>query len=305
VLRLEDHDPLPLLARDPLRIPVEAMVSEHTGRRWALQAARDMTEFACHPCALLSDGSRTVFAKFSDAADGVRQFEIELAGLGLLSDRAGVLTPVLVGIGAVPGGCVLVLEAVQAVERASRHWRGIGRTIARIHAVEGDRFGLATDGYFGPLRQDNTPAGDWPTFYAERRLGSGLEMAVDSGHLPAALARQVEQLIGRLPALCGPEIAPTLLHGDAQQNNFISTELGPVVIDPAVYYGHPEMDLAQIDLFQPVPADVYDGYRDVRPIDPGFWERRNLWRVWGYLASVAVEGQGYVEKLAGAVSSYL
>jgi fructosamine-3-kinase len=65
------------------------------------------------------------------------------------------------------------------------------------------------------------------------------------------------------------------------------------------------MDLAQTDLFQPVPADVYDGYRDVRPIDPGFWERRNLWRVWGYLASVAVEGQGYVEKLAGAVSSYL
>jgi fructosamine-3-kinase len=108
-----------------------------------------------------------------------------------------------------------------------------------------------------------------------------------------------------VPALCGPDIAPTLLHGDAQQNNFISTEFGPVVIDPAVYYGHPEMDLAQIDLFQPVPDAVYEGYQDVRPIEPGFWERRNLWRVWGYLASVAVEGQGYVERLAEAVSFYL
>jgi len=305
VLRLQDHDPLPLLARDPLRIPVEAVVSEHTGRRWTAQSARDMTEFACHPCALLSDGPYTVFAKFSDAADGFRQFEIELAGLRLLSERAGILTPVPVGIGKVPGGCVLVFEAVQAVERAPHHWRDIGRTIARIHAIEGDRFGLATDGYFGPLPQDNTPAGDWPTFYAERRLGSGLRMAVDSGHLPAALARHVERLIGRVPALCGPEIAPTLLHGDAQQNNFISTEFGPVVIDPAVYYGHPEMDLAQIDLFQPVPDAVYEGYQDVRPIEPGFWERRNLWRVWGYLASVAVEGQGYVERLAEAVSFYL
>jgi fructosamine-3-kinase len=264
-----------------------------------------MSEFACHPCALLSDGSHTVFAKFSDAADAFRQFEVELAGLRLLSERAGVLTPVPVGIVAVPGGCVLVFEAVLAVERAPRHWREIGRTIARIHAVEGERFGLATGGYFGPLPQDNTPADDWLTFYAERRLRFGLRMAVDSGHLPAALARQVEKLIERLPALCGPKIAPTLLHGDAQQNNFISTGTGPVVIDPAVYYGHPEMDLAQVDLFQPVPADVYDGYQDVRPIDPGFWERRNLWRVWGYLASVAAEGQDYVDRLAEAAGSYL
>lgn len=299
------YDSLPLLARDPLRIPVERMVSEHTGRQWRAEATRDMTEFACHPCALLSDGPYTVFAKFSDAADGFRQFEIELAGLRLLSERAGVLIPSPIGTLAVPGGSLLVLQAVQAVERAPRHWRQIGRTIARIHVIEGDRFGLETGGYFGPLPQDNTPAARWPAFYAERRLWPGLTMATESGNLPPELARRVEKLIERVPELCGPPIAPTLLHGDAQQNNFISTELGPVVIDPAVYYGHPEMDLAQVDLFQPVPDDVYDGYQDVRPIDPGFWERRNLWRVWGYLASVAVEGQDYLCKLAEAVQPYL
>jgi protein-ribulosamine 3-kinase len=305
LLRIENCDSLPLLAREPLRVPVERMVSKYTGRQWSAEAAWDMTDFACHPSALLSDGSYTVFAKFSDAVDGFRQFETELVGLRLLAERAGVLLPVPVGILAVPGGSILVLEAVEAVERASRQWREIGRTIARIHAIQGNRFGLETDGYFGPLPQDNTPAGDWPTFYAERRLWPGLRMAIDSGNLTPALARQVEKLIERVPDLCGPKIAPTLLHGDAQQNNFISTELGPVVIDPAVYYGHPEMDLAQIDLFQPVPSDVYDGYQDVRAIAPGFWERRDLWRVWAYLASVAVEGQGYVDKLGEAVRKYL
>jgi len=70
-----------------------------------------------------------------------------------------------------------------------------------------------------------------------------------------------------------------------------------VVIDPAVYYGHPEVDLAALDLFQAVPTDVYQGYREVRPIDPGFWERRNLWRVWPYLAAVTVEGERWVEPL--------
>jgi fructosamine-3-kinase len=264
-----------------------------------------MSDFACHPSAILSGSSYSVFAKFSDAANGFEQFEIELAGLRFLSERAGVRTPVPIGIVTVEGGTIVVLEAVQAVERSPRFWRQVGRTLARIHAIEGERFGLETDGYFGSLFQDNTPASDWPTFYVERRLWPGLRMATGSGNLSPAVSRQVEQLIARVPQLCGPEVAPTLLHGDAQQNNYISTELGPVVIDPAVYYGHPEMDLAQVDLFAPVPEDLFDGYQDLRPIDPGFWERRDLWRVWGYLASVAAEGQGYLPQLTEAVQKYL
>ena len=292
-------------ARDALRIPVERAVSEHLGRSWTAQHVRDMSDFACHPSAILSGGSYSVFAKYSDAPNGDEQFEIELAGLRLLSERAGVRTPAPIGVIAVEDGTILVLEAVQAVERSPRFWRQVGRTLAHIHAIEGKCFGLETDGYFGPVFQDNTPASDWPIFYVERRLWPGLRMAIDSGNLPPAVIRQVEQLIVRIPQLCGPEVAPTLLHGDAQQNNYISTKLGPVVIDPAVYYGHPEMDLAQVDLFAPVPEDLFDGYRDLRSIEPGFWERRDLWRVWGFLASVAAEGRAYVPQLVGAVQKYL
>ena len=76
------------------------------------------------------------------------------------------------------------------------------------------------------------------------------------------------------------------------------------MIDPAVYFGHPEMDLAYIDYFQPVPDDVFDGYRDELSIDAGFWDRRDLWRIWGYLAAVTVEGPGYSGKLSEAVKKY-
>jgi len=304
VYQAQDRSSSVRLASNPLRIPVEQIVSEHKGRQWTIKDARDMTEFACHPCAILSDGSYSVFAKFSEAANGFEQFEIELAGLRLLSERSGILTPTPIGIIPVTGGSILVLEAVQAVDRAPRHWRQIGQTLARIHKIKGDRFGLETNGYFGPLYQDNTPMSDWPTFYAERRLWPGLKLAVDSGHMPPALTQQVEKLISRLPKLCGPDIVPSLLHGDAQQNNFISTEMGAVVIDPAVYYGNSEVDLASIDYFQTVPDDVFDGYQDELPIDPGFWERRDLWRVWGYLGCVAVEGSGYLGKLTEAVQKY-
>ena len=293
------------LASNPLRIPVEQIVSEHRGQPWTIRDARDMTEFACHPCAILSDGSYSVFAKFSEAANGFEQFEIELAGLRLLRERSGVLTPTPIGIVPVTGGNILVLETVQQVARTPRHWRHIGQTLAHIHKNKWDRFGLETNGYIGPLYLDNTPMSDWPTFYAERRLWPGLRLAIDSGNIPPVVIRQVEKLISRLPELCGPETVPTLLHGDAQQNNFISTEMGAVVIDPAVYYGNPEMDLAFIDYFQTVPDDVFDGYQDELTIDPGFWERRDLWRVWGYLAAVTVEGPSHLGKLTEAVQKYI
>jgi protein-ribulosamine 3-kinase len=293
------------LASDPLRVAVERMVSRHLGRQWTIRDARDMGDFACHPCAILSDGSYSVFAKFSAAPNGLEQFEIELAGLRLLSETAGVLTPTAIGVAAVAGGSICVLEAVQAIDRGPRQWRQIGQTLARIHRIKWDRFGLETHGYCGPLYQDNTPTSDWPTFYAQRRLWPVLRLAIDSGHLPLVVIRQVESIIARLPELCGPEIIPTLLHGDAQQNNFISTEEGAVVIDPAVYYGNPEVDLASVGIFQDVPDDVLDGYRDELPIDPGFEERRDLWRIWGYLAGVAVEGPAYLGKLSEAVRRYV
>ena len=146
---------------------------------------------------------------------------------------------------------------------------------------------------------------DWLSFYTERRLWPRLMGAIDSGNLPTTTIRQVEQLISRLPNLCIPEIVPSLLHGDAQQNNFISTAMGAMVIDPAVYYGNPEIDLAYIDYFQEAAEDVFLGYQEEMPIDPGFSERRELWRVSGYLAAVQVEGSGYLNKLTSAVQKYL
>ena len=103
----------------------------------------------------------------------------------------------------------------------------------------------------------------------ERRLLPLLQTATDSGHLPPALASAVEEIAERLPWLAGPEPRPSLVHGDAQQNNFVSTADGAVVIDAAPYYGHPEADLALVGYFQPVPDDVLAAYQEILPVDPG------------------------------------
>jgi fructosamine-3-kinase len=221
-------------------------------------------------------------------------------------------------------GTVLLLEALAEVRPESRspeQWRSIGTALARLHQVHDERFGSslqagdeAFDGFFGPLHQDNrpVPTNRWADFYAARRLLPLLRTAVDSGHLPPALAAGVERLADRLPSLCGPPPRPALLHGDAQQNNFVTTAPGhggAVLIDTAPYFGHPEVDLALLDYFAPVPDDVFVGYRAVAPVDPGFEQRRELWRLHGYLAVVAVAGgspfgRDFLDRVAAAVAPF-
>jgi fructosamine-3-kinase len=287
----------PLL--DPAVIAgIEESASAYLGRQWRWEAFTDLDDLASHPCGILRGPGLSVFVKINTDNSGPAMFDAELRGLALLSRLAGVATPAVIGSGVVrvPSGVVFVVEAFASRrlgERTEEDWRSIGTTLAAVHAVPGEQFGLeAFDGFYGPLPQDNRPTdvGTWVEFYAERRLRPRLRQAVDSRHLPVTLAARVEGVLGRLDHLCGPEPVPTLLHGDAQQNNFVSTDSGAVIVDAAPYYGHPEMDLALVDYFEPASHALFDGYRAQRAIETGFAERRDLWRLHAYLAGIAVAG---------------
>ena len=136
-----------------------------------------------------------------------------------------------------------------------------------------------------------------------------LRCAVDSGNLPDELARGAERVTTRLPSLCGPDPAPTLLHGDAQQNNFVSTAAGAVLVDVTPYFGHPEYDLALVDYISPVDPELLRAYAELAPVDAGFAGRRELWRLHVYLAVIAVAGasafgRSFLPRLAAAVRRY-
>ena len=306
----------------PLRDPevaaaIERAASEHLGRPWVTEGFTDASDRASHPCGVLPGQPFSVFAKFSGAPDARDQFTAELAGLQTLTRLAHVDTPVPVagGLIGLPNGCLLLTEAVPEVlphARGRREWRSIGQVLAALHHVTHPQFGLGDQrGFFGPLPQDNrpVPANRWPDFFRERRIIPLLRTAVDEGHLLPELAAGVDRITARLPDIAGPEPQPRLLHGDAQQNNFITTATGAVVIDAAPYFGHPEFDLALLDYFQPVPEDVLDAYAERAPIDPGFSERKQLWRLPSYLAVITVdsrgpEGRAAIEQLARAISTY-
>ncbi len=293
------------LLSDELRIPIQQRVSAYLGRAWQVTVVESKSEESSHPAAILADSTAAVFVKLGEGDLAADQFTQELAGLHLLTARANVLTPAAIGVVTIAGGAIVIMEAVQVIERAESDWRQIGRTLARIHNTKGDRFGLETHCYWGSFYQDNTPLVDWPTFFWQRRIEPRLRAAVDSGHLPLAFVSQVERLGSRLTSLCGPPVQPALLHGDAHQNNFLSTAQGPVLIDPSVYYGHPEIDLAYVDFFAPVSAALFQGYQELADLDPGFAQRRDLWRIPGWLAMVQVDGPQHLDKLDAALRGYV
>lgn len=309
----------PLL--DPVNVAViEGAASVHRGRPWRVAGFTDRSARAAHPSGILHGEPFSVFAKLTTAPDGREQFAAELRGLELISRLAGVRTPMPVSAGFVRAGSgwLMLSEALPertGGARTAGDIRSIGHTLAALHEVTAERFGLAEfDGYFGPLPQDNRPvrADHWADFYVERRVEPLLRLAVDSGHLPSDLAEGVERLVDRLRAdgdFGGLEPRPSLVHGDAQQNNFVCTPDGAVVIDAAPYFGHPEIDLALLDYFEPISPLVWQAYQEIRPIDAGFTERRELWRVFSYLAVIAADGQNpfdreFAVRLADALRQY-
>jgi fructosamine-3-kinase len=298
-----------------VRAQIERAASEHRGRRWASQGFTSLDNRASHPCGILRGVPFSVFAKLGTGPDAREQFTAELAGLRLISPAVPVPVPVAGGLADTEVGVLVLYEALPERPPGSRSradWRSIGHVLATVHQVRHERFGLdGPRGFFGPLPQDNrpVPGNRWAEFFRERRLLPLLRAAADSGHLPPGLAAGVEEIAARLPALAGPEPQPCLLHGDAQQNNFVSTADGAVVIDAAPYFGHPEADLAMLGFFQPVPDDVLAAYQEILPVDPGFAGRRELWRLPVYLAVVAVAGDDpfgrrYLDRLAAAIRLY-
>lgn len=293
---------------DPVTPHIEGCISSHLNRPWRIAHSDDKADRASHPAAVLSDGRYAIFVKLGQGQYAVDQIQQEANGLRLLNDVGKVRTPRVIATLTFneSNQALLIMEAIPEItERQPEHWRRMGRALAQLHTAKGTHFGLGTHCYWGSLYQDNTPHADWPEFFWQRRIAPRLQAALTSGNLPHMLAQQVDSLRDHLHELCGPSIAPALLHGDAQQNNFLCAQDSILFIDPSAYYGHPEIDLAHVDFFAPTPTEFFAGYDEVAPIDPSFSHRRDFWRIPAWLAMIEVDGPQHISMLTAVLRKYI
>ena len=182
-------------------------------------------------------------------------------------------------------GEVLVLEVVPAGGSLSAAWADLGSVAARLHCAKGQSYGWPEDYAFGPVSIGNAQADSWPLFWAERRL------LPHCGPIAPAVARRVEALAADLPNRLPAHPSPALLHGDLWGGNVLAAN-GRVsaLIDPACYYGHAEVDIAMLELFDSPSPSFFEAYG---ALEPGYRERLVIYRLWPALVHLRLFGDTY------------
>lgn len=171
--------------------------------------------------------------------------------------------------------------------------------LAELHNVSADDFGLEQDTLIGGLSQPNGRLPSWLEFFRERRL---LYMAAEAdryGRLPDGMRRRVANFCSRLGDWLAEPARPSLIHGDVWTTNVLAQD-GRITgfVDPAIYYAHPEIELAFTTLFGTFGERFFARYHEIRPIAPGFFEeRRAIYNLYPLLVHVRLFGGSYVHSV--------
>ena len=189
-------------------------------------------------------------------------------------------------------GDVLVLEVLPNDGGLGGAWPDLGSVLARLHAAKKEGYGWTADYAFGPVAIVNRASDAWPQFWSDNRL------LVNVPYVGTGLARRLERLCADLANRLPRHPAPSLLHGDLWGGNvLVSGRNVSGLIDPASYYGHGEVDIAMLMMFDHPPAAFFSAYG---PLPPGHDERLAIYRLWPALVHLRLFGSGYrpmVERL--------
>jgi fructosamine-3-kinase len=233
----------------------------------------------------LTDG-RVVFVKHhADPPAGM--FAAEARGLAWLAAAGALRIPAVLAV----GERWLALEWLEPGARVADFAARLGRGLATLHAAGAPSFGLDHDNFIAILPQDNRPAPTWAELWIERRLWP-LIVRAGARARPSWLAR-LDRLRARWREIAGPDEPPARLHGDLWSGNVHAAGGAPALIDPAVYGGHREVDLAMLALFGGLAEATVAAYHEVHPLADGWRDRIPLWQLYPLLVHTVLFGGGY------------
>ena len=290
---------------------------EEAGSSGSITGSAPVGGGCINPSARLeTDGGESFFLKWNPASD-VEMFAAEADGLESLREGARE-TPLRIprvlgrgGTGTAEDPGWLLLEYVPPGSPSSDYGIRLGRGLARLHAQgrEGGGFGWHRNNFIGSLPQENDPLESWPAFWRGRRLEPQIAMARDGGYFRGGQGDALDDLLDRTETILGgvPSHGPALIHGDLWSgNHYPGPEGEPVLIDPAVYRGVGEVDLAMMELFGRFPAGFREAYRNEASLGEAY-DRflRNLYQLYYLLVHVNLFGGGYVASSLAAARQAL
>lgn len=245
----------------------------------------------------ISFGNEIVFCKINSASKFPHLFQMEKAGLELIAKGGVIQTPSVLACFGTEFYQILLLEWVQPGERTDAFWKKFGERLAMLHRITNDSFGLHEDNYMGSVPQQNVQHKFWCDFFAAERLVPMIKRCGDRSLLKKNHFTLFESVEKKLTEFFNEE-KPSLLHGDLWSGNFMcNTNAEPVLIDPAVYYGHRSVDLAMTTLFGGFRQSFYEAYNYHFPLPSNYEEQWAVCNLYPLLIHLYLFGSSYLPQI--------
>jgi len=217
----------------------------------------------------------------------------EAQGLDLLA-KANVSTPKLIDQFEQEDLQFIILEYITQEASGKKYWLRFGEDLSRLHQKSASNFGLEYDNYIGSLPQENKIKTSWEHFFIECRINPLVKMGFDKGLLHEGHLQKFQNFFKLFNDLI-PTEKPSLLHGDLWSGNLLCGEGQiPVFIDPAVYYGHREVDIAMTKMFGGFDPIFLSRYNEVFPLEKGWENRLNIHNLYPILVHLNLFGKSYL-----------
>lgn len=253
---------------------------------------------------ILNTNAGKFFIKINAATGHADMFEKEAKGLTLLAGANCIAVPKPLLQGNHNEYIFLITEYIEKGNPRDDFWESFGRQLAQLHRHTNTYFGLDHNNYIGSLSQYNPAQTRWSDFYAQRIMSLAV-IANEKSILESRYIIPLEKLSGKLAEIF-PEEPPALLHGDLWSGNFIVKTNGlPAIFDPAVYYGHREMDIGMSLLFGGFDRKMYEAYHYHYPLQPGWEQRIQLCQLYPLLVHLVLFGGHYHGQVVDIMRRYI
>ena len=256
-------------------------------------------------CYKIKTSSGNFFLKYNDAKRYPEMFEAEAKGLHILKKANEIYIPEVISYGeeSASGGSFLILEYIESGKK-NNFFENFGKRLARQHKYSSEKFGLDHNNYIGSLPQSNKFHDNWNEFFILERLEKQIQLARNFNRIDHSTMKQFNNLFKHIEEIF-PNENPALLHGDLWSGNYLTTPDGaPCVIDPAVYYGHREMDIGMTKLFGGFSPEFYDSYNEHYPLEKGWQQRIDVANLYPLMVHVNLFGGSYLMQVQSVLKRF-
>jgi len=283
----------------------EAVLEAATGKPLKVKSTQFKSGGCINNALKLSTSQGDFFLKWQS---GIPEdmFQMEAEGLKLLSKAGTIKIPEVMAFGKLEGKHYLLMENIDSAPPSSNYWEDFGIALANMHQNNSaGTYGLDHDNYIGKLPQPNDTDENWINFFVQHRLEYQLKLAIENQLVSSDLVDRYRRFYDLLPNLL-PIDQPALLHGDMWSGNVMVGNDGKAcLIDPAVYYGHREIELAFTQMFGGFAHEFYNAYNSSYPLEPGFDERVEIYNIYPHMVHVNLFGTSYLNGVESVLRRYL